>query len=257
VLAEGDFAGENPYRFSTKYYDQETDLYYYGYRYYAPKLGRWICVDPIGEKGGLNLYAILANNSIDRFDFLGFFEDDGERYQYTKENGIKAHNRIFWWMRRVHVEKDLYFDRTISGLGLGLSRGEPDIVDKEEKLIWEIKTINHVNKYDDEDYNQVDNYLDSIDDKCYYYGFGEDLLFNTQGIVAGQIKDGKDVYDVKMYWADRKMGFIFYKLVWMGDEPDLFDQLKDAFKKRLIEGPTIQDYIIFFPPGPGGVPVPR
>ena len=36
-------------RFSTKYYDAETDLYYYGYRYYSPSLGRWISRDPITE----------------------------------------------------------------------------------------------------------------------------------------------------------------------------------------------------------------
>ena len=36
-------------RFSTKYYDAETDLYYYGYRYYSPSLGRWISRDPIKE----------------------------------------------------------------------------------------------------------------------------------------------------------------------------------------------------------------
>ena len=36
-------------RFSTKYYDAEADLYYYGYRYYSPSLGRWISRDPIKE----------------------------------------------------------------------------------------------------------------------------------------------------------------------------------------------------------------
>ena len=39
----------NPFRFSTKYFDAETGLYYYGYRYYSPNLGRWISRDPIGE----------------------------------------------------------------------------------------------------------------------------------------------------------------------------------------------------------------
>lgn len=36
-------------RFSTKYYDAKADLYYYGYRYYSPSLGRWISRDPIKE----------------------------------------------------------------------------------------------------------------------------------------------------------------------------------------------------------------
>jgi len=39
------------FRFSTKYHDDETGLYYYGYRYYKPQLGRWPSRDPIGEVG--------------------------------------------------------------------------------------------------------------------------------------------------------------------------------------------------------------
>jgi len=35
-------ASDNPFRFSTKYLDAETGLYYYGYRYYSPVLGRWL-----------------------------------------------------------------------------------------------------------------------------------------------------------------------------------------------------------------------
>lgn len=61
----------NPFRFSTKYTDAETGLVYYGYRYYSPSMGRWIGRDPIGEKDGASLYAMLANNCVDRSDYLG------------------------------------------------------------------------------------------------------------------------------------------------------------------------------------------
>ena len=40
------------HRFSTKYFDAETGLYYYGYRYYCPWLMRWLNRDPIEEEGG-------------------------------------------------------------------------------------------------------------------------------------------------------------------------------------------------------------
>ncbi|MGN0845501.1 MAG: RHS repeat-associated core domain-containing protein [Kiritimatiellia bacterium] len=40
------------HRFSTKYLDPETDLYYYGYRFYNPSLMRWLTRDPIGVYGG-------------------------------------------------------------------------------------------------------------------------------------------------------------------------------------------------------------
>ena len=36
----GPTAGDFSFRFSTKYFDAETGLYYYGYRYYNPNLGR-------------------------------------------------------------------------------------------------------------------------------------------------------------------------------------------------------------------------
>ncbi|MEI7957239.1 MAG: RHS repeat-associated core domain-containing protein, partial [Verrucomicrobiota bacterium] len=49
-------AASFPYRFSTKPQDSITGLYYYGYRYYDPLTGRWPSRDPIGEKGGVNLY---------------------------------------------------------------------------------------------------------------------------------------------------------------------------------------------------------
>ena len=47
----GDERLRNPFRFSTKYTDDETDLVYYGYRYYSPEMGRWMNRDPIGEEG--------------------------------------------------------------------------------------------------------------------------------------------------------------------------------------------------------------
>jgi RHS repeat-associated protein len=49
----------------------------YGYRYYDPLTGRWPSRDPIGEKGGVNLYGLLGNNGIDRWDILGLMTPYG------------------------------------------------------------------------------------------------------------------------------------------------------------------------------------
>jgi RHS repeat-associated protein len=49
IRATGALAKKNPFRFSTKYTDNETGLLYYGYRYYDPVTGRWPNRDPIGE----------------------------------------------------------------------------------------------------------------------------------------------------------------------------------------------------------------
>ena len=59
------------YRFSTKYWDEETGMCYYGYRFYVPRMGRWLNRDPIGEKEGGQVYAFIQNHSVSDFDFLG------------------------------------------------------------------------------------------------------------------------------------------------------------------------------------------
>jgi len=70
---------EVSYKF-IRYSGKEMDvsgLYYYGARYYAPWLQRWVSADPAGEVDGLNLYAMVSNNPMiyvdtdgrGRFDF--------------------------------------------------------------------------------------------------------------------------------------------------------------------------------------------
>jgi len=51
--------------------DLETNLYQVRNRYYHTALGRWLSRDPIGERGGINLYDYVSNNPISRVDPLG------------------------------------------------------------------------------------------------------------------------------------------------------------------------------------------
>jgi len=60
-----------PFRFSTKYWDEEVGLYYYGYRYFSPKFGRWIKRDPLEEFGGGNLYLFSFPNPVEAYDAFG------------------------------------------------------------------------------------------------------------------------------------------------------------------------------------------
>jgi RHS repeat-associated protein len=76
LRATGIFAHQNPFRFSTKFADDETDLVWYGYRYYSPNYGRWISRDPSGEKGGVNLFGFVGNRPISVFDTDGRSWDD-------------------------------------------------------------------------------------------------------------------------------------------------------------------------------------
>ena len=72
IAKAGPLADFFRHRFSTKYFDVETELYYYGYRFYSPYLMRWLNRDPIEENGGLNLYGFCGNNGISNIDVLGF-----------------------------------------------------------------------------------------------------------------------------------------------------------------------------------------
>jgi RHS repeat-associated protein len=70
-------ATANPFRFSTKFQDDETGLLYYGYRYYDPITGRWNTRDPIGERGGQNVVAFVINEPITKCDYLGLVQPPG------------------------------------------------------------------------------------------------------------------------------------------------------------------------------------
>jgi RHS repeat-associated protein len=87
----GTFGHRNPYRFSTKYLDNEVETvegtYYYGYRHYAVSLGRWLSRDPIAERGGLNLLAVIFNDLIGGVDVLGLAEGKKVLCNRCKETG--------------------------------------------------------------------------------------------------------------------------------------------------------------------------
>ncbi len=65
-------------RYSGKERDA-TGLYDYGYRYYAPWLGRWINPDPAGSVDGLNLYCMVRNNPVKFRDWMGLASDSEDR----------------------------------------------------------------------------------------------------------------------------------------------------------------------------------
>ena len=63
-----------PYLFNAKEFDEETGMYYYGARYYEPRLSLWMSCDPLQErKAGFTTYAYCENNPVKLFDPDGKF----------------------------------------------------------------------------------------------------------------------------------------------------------------------------------------
>ncbi len=71
VVSTGPNASDFLHRFSTKPAEDNTGLVLYEYRPYSPSLGRWLSRDPIGERGGRNLYGFVQNRVVYSFDYLG------------------------------------------------------------------------------------------------------------------------------------------------------------------------------------------
>jgi len=63
----------NPWRYSSKRFDAEIGLSYFGHRYYDASIGRWITTDPAGFVDGTNLYSYVLNNPLSYFDPDGRF----------------------------------------------------------------------------------------------------------------------------------------------------------------------------------------
>jgi RHS repeat-associated protein len=53
---------ENPFQFTGREFDPETNLYYNRTRYYNPNTGRFVSEDPIHFKGGINFYPYAKND---------------------------------------------------------------------------------------------------------------------------------------------------------------------------------------------------
>ena len=116
--AVGNYASTNPFRFSSEYFDAETGLVYYNYRYYDQKLGRWLSRDPIEEQGGVNLYGFVNNSTTGKYDFLGSTccggkklprgqECCNKRWPYDPRKKCCHNNLVYDKMPQKQCDKDI------------------------------------------------------------------------------------------------------------------------------------------------------
>jgi RHS repeat-associated protein len=64
----------NPFQYTAREFDPETNLYYYRARYYDPSVGRFLSEDPIRFSGGQNFYLYVRNHSTDLIDPSGLLQ---------------------------------------------------------------------------------------------------------------------------------------------------------------------------------------
>ncbi|MCP4101728.1 MAG: RHS repeat-associated core domain-containing protein, partial [Lentisphaerae bacterium] len=155
IKAEGEYKDGNPYRFSTKYRDSETGLYYYGFRYYSTELGRWISRDPIGEHGFRNYstelgkkhkkrlqnkfkaYNFVFNNPLNNIDILGLIKWDKSCNCMTYLDKVEAENNISYAVEAVKKE-------IAKGWSWNTSRWPDDVLTQKmgRKIVTRLQHIN-------------------------------------------------------------------------------------------------------------------
>ena len=78
----------NNFRFPGQYEDPETGTHYNYFRDYDPSTGRYVQSDPIGQRGGLNLYLYVLN------DPLGSVDEDGLKPRPPGTGGNSSQRRF-------------------------------------------------------------------------------------------------------------------------------------------------------------------
>lgn len=85
---------ENPFTYTAREFDQESELYFYRARYYDPSIGRFMQEDPLGfQSGDSNFYTYVSNNPLAYTDPSGLiisgfgFITEGFRELFGKPEG--------------------------------------------------------------------------------------------------------------------------------------------------------------------------
>lgn len=97
----GSMATRLPFRWSTKFTDNETALVYYGYRYYSGSLGRWVSRDPLAEVFSCNLVSYVDQSPLNKFDYLGLWPGLLWFIYNNQHNTIPPAFKVFEFNNRV------------------------------------------------------------------------------------------------------------------------------------------------------------
>jgi RHS repeat-associated protein len=103
------------YRYTGKERDEESGFCYYGARYYAPWLGRWISPDPGGVGASANLYRYTDDDPIGHTDEVGFVKVDKKK-EVESEIGTRI---VELFRDRSTDAEGKTFKQRVRGTGVG------------------------------------------------------------------------------------------------------------------------------------------
>ena len=90
------------YRYTGKERDDSSGLYYYGARYLAPWLARWISPDSAGAVDGLNLYVYVGNNPLKYTDPTGHCINTISNDEFFKRINKDKTSELNIWVGDAH-----------------------------------------------------------------------------------------------------------------------------------------------------------
>lgn len=199
-----------PYLFNAKEFDEETGLYYYGARYYDPRVNLWISVDPLAEnKPNYSSYNFVSNNPLSRVDFWGLtdYEVDGQKRTINDGNkdlriavGKTEFTKLQQYFNKNRFSYDKYMNR------LSVKNGYTTFgvcKDTESSIGYAISVMAH--RPGGQSYSEW-----SIDNKSTFSPYFEalDAPFTIAGSAAEQFKNVNVGSNGKWYFK-HKSGTIF------------------------------------------------
>jgi RHS repeat-associated protein len=246
-------ATETPkrYRYTGKERDDETGLCYFGARYYAPWLGRWLSPDPSDLTDGVNFYLFCHANPVTLRDPEG---NDVEAYVIHSGRpgdqwwgfflGVAAHNLIAYSYMGHNIPsqwgiftnyRDIETILTLTAIGDPdeLTKSEralkPDIADVDQRYVWEIKPWTKEGLLAAR--KEVREYNAALNKGLYHPEWHFDLGPKFEGEMAVQFANGKHVW--RLIWISPEPGVILYK--WQRTNKTDRDEIREAGEGQWVD----------------------
>ncbi|MDR0249769.1 MAG: hypothetical protein LBI35_00385 [Burkholderiales bacterium] len=119
--------GFQPFGFAGGLYDSQTKLVRFGARDYDAETARWTAKDPIGFKGGINLYGYAANDPINLIDIYGLAP--GDTFGSVLDAVVDAKKHVATLPRYLDIEYGGWVYKVECGYTYNLQKGTPGWVD--------------------------------------------------------------------------------------------------------------------------------